>query len=214
MESGTGVESGLEPIRATSVRKVRQENGRKLFLVGFMASGKSQLGRRLSALLDCPLYDTDLCIEQQTGMSIPEIFAQRGETWFREAESRLIRSLPNIACVVVTGGGLPCQPGNMEYMRQHGITVYIDVPEEVLIQRLLLCENQAKRPLLNGMDTKEISFFVKTKLKEREYFYKQAERCFQSEEDDFDSFLQWVRLQWSNSASTFAGRRMAMNREQ
>ena len=111
MVSGTERETNLDPKRATKVQKAGQsnDNGRKLYLVGFMASGKSQLGRRLSALLDCPLYDTDLCIAQQTGMSVPEIFARRGETWFREAESRLIRSLPDEACVVVTGGGLPCR---------------------------------------------------------------------------------------------------------
>ena len=188
-------EPELEPKRITKVRKAgqRNDNGRKLYLVGFMASGKSQLGRRLSALLDCPLYDTDLCIAQQTGMSVPEIFARRGETWFREAESRLIRSLPDEACVVVTGGGLPCREENMEYMCQDGITVYIDVPEEILIQRLLLPENRAERPLLNGMKTEEISFFVKNKLKEREYFYKQAERRFRPEEEDFASFLRWAR---------------------
>ena len=81
----------------------------------------------------------------------------------------------------------------MEYMCQDGITVYIDVPEEILIQRLLIPENRAERPLLNGMKTEEISFFVKNKLKEREYFYKQAERCFRPEEEDFASFLRWAR---------------------
>ena len=97
-------EPGLDPKRVTKVQKAGQINdkGRKLYLVGFMASGKSQLGRRLSALLDCPLYDTDLCIAQQTGMSVPEIFARRGETWFRETEGLLIRSHPDEASVVVT----------------------------------------------------------------------------------------------------------------
>lgn len=208
MESGTGLEpkrgtgtgnkpgvvSGTRPeTESGAMRAIGKGTGCRLYLIGFMASGKSQLGRRLSSLLGCKLYDTDTCIEQRTGMSVSEIFAKKGEHWFREEESRLIRNLPDEDCVVVTGGGLPCQHGNMEYIRLHGAAVYVEVSERTLVQRLQKPENQAGRPLLKDMPSEEISFFVKNKLKEREYFYKQAGHCFRPEEEDFNSLLQWAR---------------------
>lgn len=112
-----------------------------LFLVGFMASGKSTVGRALADEIGWPFIDIDAEIEQQQGQSISQLFSERGEAAFREIETEAIRR--HIAqirsghpSVIALGGGAFVQPQNWTLISENGVTVWLDCPFETLCQRL------------------------------------------------------------------------------
>src|SRR5690242_535239 len=97
----------------------------KIFLIGLMGSGKSFLGKKISESMNLPFIDLDTEIEKQEKLSIAEIFSAKSEDYFRTVETSLLRS--NSAkkeFVMATGGGAPCFHGNMDYIKQTGISVY------------------------------------------------------------------------------------------
>ncbi len=145
----------------------------KIFLIGFMGSGKSSLGRRAARLGDLHFLDLDQEIEKNEGKGIPEIFSGLGEEKFRELEQAKLRSLIGTPgdCVISTGGGTPCFFGNMEEMKVSGATIYLRMSPGRLAARLK--NSKEDRPLLQDHG-EELSAFVKKLLAEREKFYLQA----------------------------------------
>ena len=109
-----------------------------IFITGYMASGKTTLGKRLAGELNYRFLDLDDLIENQTGRKIEKIFEESGEHAFREIE-RIILSehLEDQDTVIATGGGAACYLDNMELMNRHGLTVFLDVPVEILTARLI-----------------------------------------------------------------------------
>ncbi len=152
-----------------------------VYLMGFMGSGKTTLGRALATRFDGACYvDLDAEVERSAGMSVREIFSSRGESCFRELEREALRRFAGERGLIVgCGGGTPCQPGNMELMNSTGLTVLLRASDEVLLRRLL--EAQAQRPLLNGMDPAALAEFVRTEQLRREPFYGQATLEFPSD---------------------------------
>lgn len=147
---------------------------RSVFLVGFMGSGKSFWGRRLAETLDVPFYDLDALIVARAGKNIPEIFAESGETGFRQQErTQLLELLEQTPAVVATGGGTPCFFDNMEQMNRKGRTIYLDMPVEILAQRL--GKDMQRRPLLAGLSAAELPDFIKRFLEKRAPFYEMAQ---------------------------------------
>ncbi len=146
-----------------------------LFLTGFMGSGKSTVGRGVARLLKVPFIDLDSAIENEEGISVPEIFSRKGELYFRESESRVLRSLPSRydSAVVATGGGTPCYGGNIDFMLNTGIVVYLSMPPAAIVSRLRGGE-RSSRPLIASLDDDELLPYVSGKLKEREPFYRRA----------------------------------------
>ncbi|NLI24251.1 MAG: shikimate kinase [Bacteroidales bacterium] len=145
----------------------------RIFLIGFMGSGKSTIGHHLSRQLGWDFADTDKIIAFQTGLSIPEIFTRHGEPWFREKEREILLSLlSKDNTVIATGGGMPCFADNMEMMNRTGITVYLRLPPEVLSDRLL--HGYRERPLLQNKTPEEISLYVAETLRKREPYYNKA----------------------------------------
>lgn len=146
----------------------------KIFLIGFMGSGKTTAGRKLASCLGWEFIDLDELIEKDLGMTVAEIFASKGEDWFRIAEADALRKAGKFKNTVIsTGGGTPCYSGNMEFMLQNGITVYLRMTAESLARRL--ARSSAGRPLLKDLGKKELPGFVKAKLSEREQWYSMAE---------------------------------------
>jgi shikimate kinase len=144
-----------------------------IFLIGFMGSGKTTLGRKLAARLNYPFMDLDHILEAQVGMTIAEYFAQFGEDAFRTLESEVLKqtAYPEHA-VVSTGGGLPCFFDHMEWMNAHGKTVYIKLLPKTLADRL---ENEKnERPVLRGQSGEDLVAFITDKLADREKYYNQA----------------------------------------
>lgn len=118
----------------------------RLYLVGFMGSGKTTAGRLLAESLGVPFLDLDLAFEAMAGRTIRETFETHGEPWFRAREAELLRgtaSLPD--AVVALGGGTFAFPENRDFVKAHGLSVYLDVPFAVIAERL--AGKTADRPL-------------------------------------------------------------------
>ncbi|MCC6281484.1 MAG: shikimate kinase [Saprospiraceae bacterium] len=147
---------------------------RTVFLLGFMGSGKSYWGRRLSEALQLPYYDLDAHIVAVAGKSIPELFAEHGETGFRTLErQQLLELLEQPPSIVSTGGGTPCFFDNMAQMNNHGRTIYVHPPMDVMVERL--ARDMKKRPLLAELTTEELPAFIENLLQKRAPFYEQAQ---------------------------------------
>jgi len=125
---------------------------KNIFLIGMPSSGKSTLGKRVADALHYRFVDTDKLIIREEGRSIADIFAESGEAYFREAERRVLRTIkPGGSLVVSTGGGMPCFHENMAYINATGISVFLDVPIEILVKRMLV-HAQDDRPLHSPTD--------------------------------------------------------------
>jgi len=163
----------------------------KIFLVGYMGSGKTTLAKALSERLAYDLIDTDALIESQTGHSISNIFANRGESHFRNLESKILTSLSSRDKVVVsTGGGLPCFNSNMNLVNMHGVSFYIYHKAQNLTDRLFA--EKETRPLIARFENNEnLSSFVKKHLEEREQYYFQA-NCILKGDQDIDVLVKDV----------------------
>lgn len=145
----------------------------KLFLIGMMGSGKSFWTKKLSKKLKSGGYDLDFLIESHEEKTIPEIFAEDGEEYFRKSESKILRWFgEKKAFVLATGGGTPCFHDNMSWMNKNGITVWIDETVDVLAKRLE--PEKDHRPLIQHLSDVELKTFLANKLAERTPFYQQA----------------------------------------
>ncbi len=124
---------------------------KNVVLIGFMGSGKTSVGLRLSYRLRMPVEDTDKLIEQRLGRSISDIFAKEGEEYFRQLETRLLEELRDrdYARILSVGGGTPVNPENRKLLRQCGTVVYLRVRPETVYERL---KGDASRPLLQCED--------------------------------------------------------------
>jgi len=137
------------------------------------SSGKTTLGKRIAETLHYRFIDTDKLIVRDESRSIPEIFAESGEDYFREAERRVLRTIrPGDSTVVSTGGGMPCFHNNMDYINTSGISVFLDVPVEVLVRRIL-AHGADDRPLNNPTDP-DLLNTLQQRYISRLPFYSQA----------------------------------------
>lgn len=168
------------------------KKGRHIFLIGFMGCGKSYWGERLAADLKCPFLDLDGLIGENVGLSIPEIFARKGESGFRQLEQEALHQLSERSLsVIATGGGTPCFFDNMDWMNQHGVSIYLKVSAVTLANRL---QHKAEnRPLLAGIQTIDLQSFIISKIAERTPFYSQARAVLEDEQDDEPRFLEKLR---------------------
>lgn len=145
---------------------------KNIILVGMMSSGKTTLGKKLARILGYRFVDLDKLIEQDQNMDIPAIFAQKGEPYFREVESRVLKGIATRRnMVLASGGGTPCFFNNMDLINQMGISIFLDVPAADLARRI---ENHGKddRPILSGATS--LADTLDQKIKERLPFYSQA----------------------------------------
>jgi shikimate kinase len=150
-----------------------------IFLTGMMGAGKTTMGRQVAEILHYPFVDLDVCIENQEGMQVKEIFSEQGETYFREVEAKVLRDLPRQykQAVVATGGGAPCFHDNMAFMKDSGFSVYLDVPVAELVGRLQASDLQ-ERPLLAGKNQDELTEHLENILLKRKIIYQQAHLIF------------------------------------
>lgn len=145
-----------------------------IYLIGFMGSGKSTTGRKIAASLRWNFADTDKLIEAEYGMSVPEIFAHRGEKFFRDAETVALRSISSRARMVVAcGGGTPCSEENISIMKETGVVVYIRLPVAALVNRLE--KSRTSRPLLKNQRGAELTVTVTELLNQRSQWYERAD---------------------------------------
>ena len=145
----------------------------RIFLVGYMGSGKSTFGAALADALALNWIDLDDEFEARYKITIIDFFTKYGETTFRELEHKLLTEICHRNNIVVsTGGGAPCYFDNMKRMNQSGVTVYLSANAELLISRI---ENSArKRPVFQQEKGTNMAENIKRHLETREPFYSQA----------------------------------------
>ena len=153
----------------------------KFFLIGYMGSGKTTVGKQLARKLNLQFIDMDLFIENRYHKSISVIFEEKGEDGFREIERKALHEIIDFENVVIsTGGGLPCFFDNMEVMNQVGTTIYLKVSVEELTERLRTGKQQ--RPLIKDKTQEEVKDYITENLAKREEFYNRATFIFETDD--------------------------------
>ena len=157
----------------------------RIFIWGMPGSGKSTFGARLAAMLGSVHIDLAERIEEQSGKPIPVIFREEGETFFRRLEHDvLLDILKGEGGVISTGGGTPCFFDHAERMKLSGLTIFLDIPLDVIAERV---SGRTGRPLLDGDEEK--TAMLATLYKKRRPFYEQAHVVLQEEPDDLPQLI-------------------------
>jgi shikimate kinase len=161
----------------------------KVFLIGFMGSGKTHWGRLLGEKLRLPFFDLDEQVESSEGKPINRIFAEDGEEYFRLLEKDTLHILTEShdSFVMAAGGGTPCYFNNIEYMKKAGTTVWINTPVELLFERLLNEKNN--RPLIKELNDAQLKSFIIKKFSDRKIYYEQADLVVDEEDKSMDIIL-------------------------
>ncbi len=163
-----------------------------IFLIGFMGSGKSTTGRLLARDLSFGFADIDNLLEEREGMAVTEIFARKGEEYFRKAESEILDAILGFErTVVACGGGTPCFHDNMRKMKEAGVTVYLKVPPDILARRL--SGGGRARPLIAGMKGARLNNHIRRLLAGREGWYRQSDIVFNSAESGTAELFSLLR---------------------
>jgi shikimate kinase len=161
-----------EPLES---RVARMLHGRTLVMVGMMGAGKSSVGRRLASRLSMPFVDADSEIELAANSTIPEIFEQHGEIYFRDGERRVIqRLLDGKPKVLATGGGAFIQPETRAAIKASAISIWLKADRDLLLSRV---RRRSNRPLLKSGDPAEV---IDRLIGERYPVYAEADIHVQS----------------------------------
>jgi shikimate kinase len=157
---------------------------RSVVLVGMMGAGKSTIGRRLAARLRLPFLDADIEIEAAASMSIPDIFATHGESYFRDGEARVIaRLLDNGPAVIATGGGAFMREETRNRIRDKAVSIWLKADADVIMKRV---KRRADRPLLQ---TEDPAATVSRLLEAREPVYQMADLTIWSRDVPHDRIV-------------------------
>ena len=148
----------------------------KIFLVGFMGSGKTTIGRELAVRIDAPFFDLDELIESAEKSSIKEIFAEKGEPYFRKRERDLLRSTRHLqSAVIATGGGTFTFDENIQFIQSEGLSVFLSATYALLRSRI---EGKDNRPLFrDDLSTHEL-------YANRIRYYRMADIAIDVREDE------------------------------
>ena len=164
-----------------------------IFLIGFMGSGKTTIGKKLATKLGYEFIDLDAAIEKAEGMFIRDIINEKSEAYFREVETHTLKLLELSGKVISTGGGTPYYFDNMDWMKTNGTVIYIELDEAALFSRLKTT-NLEHRPLLKGLDDEGLKAFIHDKLIEREPYYSKAHIKFNPIRESVEDLIQKIAL--------------------
>ncbi|MDD5195792.1 MAG: shikimate kinase [Candidatus Omnitrophica bacterium] len=150
---------------------------KNVYLVGFMGTGKTAVGKLISRKLHREFIETDALIEEGSGKKITEIFEQYGEVHFRKLERKLLEKLATKTNLIVScGGGLICNPENLKLMAKSGIIICLKAKPDTIYRRT---KQASHRPLLN---VKNPLSAIENLLNLREEFYSQAHYCINTDD--------------------------------
>ncbi len=151
----------------------------RIFLIGFMGTGKSHWGKIWASQHNLKFIDLDIEIEKKTGLSVEAIFEKKGEDFFREVEADTLKEMDQYEnCIIACGGGTPCFKNNMDWMNENGITVLLNSTPSRILENII--NDHKERPLLKKINKGELLFFIEMQLKERIDFYNKANVQIQS----------------------------------
>jgi shikimate kinase len=167
-----------------------------IYLIGMPASGKSTFGKLVAQELNYAFLDLDSLIEQKNNSTIPQIFEQKGEDFFRELEKDALRTTFHLKNTIVpTGGGTPCFFDNLEEMKANGIVCFLNIEVEVLAERTFKAQQkqQDNRPLFkNATSFENLVELIRKKWIYREKYYKQAD--FEIKSTNLNEFQKKIHL--------------------
>lgn len=164
----------------------------KIFLIGFMGSGKTYCGKQLSWKLHIPFYDLDELIVNEGGKTINEIFAEEGEEHFRLKEKEILHTVTESheTFIMACGGGTPCYFNNIEYMNESGVTVWMNTPVDILHERLL--KEKENRPLLKELSDEQLKSYIIKKFADRKMYYELAAIRIDDDQLSTESLIQKI----------------------
>lgn len=168
---------------------------KRIFLIGYMGTGKTTAGRELAKTLNLEFVDLDHFIQARYQKTVSQLFDEVGETEFRNIEQNILKEVGEFEDVVVsTGGGTPCFFDNIEYMNRVGTTIYLKASPEALTARLNTPTCKEKRPLIKDKNEEELYAFIVESLNKRDPFYSKAHIIFETEElisrEDVERYIQ------------------------
>lgn len=144
---------------------------KNIVLIGFMGTGKSSCGKSLATRLGCAFIDLDKYIESRENMSIPEMFAAKGEAYFREKEREAVRAVVRRKGVVIaTGGGTIKDEGNFALLKERGVIICLTADVDTILARTA---RRGERPMLDGQEDRRKG--VEELLASRQRMYERAD---------------------------------------
>lgn len=165
----------------------------RIVLIGFMASGKTTLGKKLANKLAIPFIDSDTAIEELVHSSVQQIFETKGEDSFRKLENDFIQNynFPE-SFVLSTGGGMPCFYDNIFILNKLGTTFYLERSEKELANRLL--QAKEKRPLVDGKSAEELESYIVEVMKNRKPFYEQSNFILNRDQQTPEAIIELLQI--------------------
>lgn len=164
----------------------------RIYLIGYMGSGKSTLGKKLAKHAGLQFIDMDHFIEKRNCKTVPQLFAEEGEAEFRKKERKALEELSEFSDVVIaTGGGAPCFFDNVDLMNRTGKTIFLNIDPKILASRLL--KSKTERPLIKGKSKKELVDFIDETLKKRNEFYAQAHYQITQPDVNLDEVMKMIQ---------------------
>ena len=149
------------------------KNSGCVFLLGLMGSGKSYWADKLSGLINIPSFHLDDAIENSEQKIIAEIFSEKGEDYFRQKETEVLKSFSDKKNFILSvGGGTPCFNNNMDWMNENGVTIWIDESITVIEKRLI--KEKSHRPLIANIPDENLYAFLFDMREKRSVFYAKA----------------------------------------
>ena len=155
-----------------------------------MGSGKTHWGRLLSKKLGLTFFDLDTVIVEQEKKPVADIFAEKGEEYFRYKETEALERIVEgeNGFILSCGGGTPCFFNNIEFMKKSGKVIWLNTSIEVLEQRLQ--KERKSRPLIRGVDDADLTRYIVKKLSERRMYYQQADVTVNEESVTLDELIR------------------------
>lgn len=166
----------------------------RIYLLGYMGSGKSVIGDELAGLLKYKFIDLDEAVVKAAGMPVPHIFEVHGENHFRQLEKeQLHKTIETENAVIATGGGTPSFFDNMKWMNSHGTTVYLKMNPGILFRRLAF--EKADRPRLSHLTDIELMEQIVEDITRREHVYLKAQHIIEDFQVNADNIAKLVNHQ-------------------
>jgi len=165
----------------------------RYFIIGFKNSGKTTFGRILARRLKLGFTDLDEYMENQEGMTIPEIYSRLGEEGFRRLEWKTLKKVVknHEQCVISTGGGAPCHCDNMSLMEEYGDVIYLQVSDKTLVDRLKHAVKD--RPIVMGKSEEELREFISNLRWRCEHLYQRAKYKVNGENPDLEGLVRQIK---------------------